>query len=161
MNEKTIAFRPSPRAGDIIASRRSEGCNISAWINGLIENESFGLGRGWQRYFHTIPLPDPGQTPIAQKPLSAVPVGQLNVRYYHEYLRTLHEEGLQLHRFVVDADHSLSVIGVNREEASVEFDKYYTRRSEAEPYVRTSKPLPLIYYDINRHVVYIAEYDQV
>lgn len=161
MNEKIITFRPSQSAARIIAERREEGSNISAWLNSLVERDGGGPDTKWQRYFHTIPLPAPGQTPITQKPSSAVPVGQLNVRYYHEYLRTLHEEGLQLHRFVVDADHSLSVIGVNREEASVEFDKYYTRRSEAEPYVRTSKPLPLIYYDINRHVVYIAEYDQV
>jgi hypothetical protein len=61
----------------------------------------------------------------------------------------------------VDADHSFSVISVNKEEASMEFNRYYARASEKDPYVRTFLPLPHILYDIPNRQVIIEEYEEV
>jgi hypothetical protein len=161
MANNIITFRTSTAAADIIERRRSEGSNISAWINGLIEHAGGDSKSSYRKTQRIVPMPDKIQEPVDTSRASIWPVGRLNLRLYNEFLNTLHREGLQLYRFPVDADHSFSVISVNKEEASMEFNRYYARASEKDPYVRTFLPLPHILYDIPNRQVIIEEYEEV
>jgi hypothetical protein len=161
--ERVITFRPTEEVAAIIQHKRDEGCNVSAWINQslmlLERKQTEALCRRSVRiipverasFYKSIPCWNPRDC--------ATPVGQLSIKPYKEYLDLLQSEGLQLHRFRIDADHTMSVISVNREEASMEFTRYFSRSSADEPYVRTSLPLPVIYYDRANHAVLIEQYE--
>lgn len=161
MADKVITFRPKASVAEIITRKRDEGCNISAYLNQLVENAEETPSR-YDVRFRLIPMPDGGDGNLSTRQREAFrPVGSLNVRLYNDYLKVLHEQGLQLYRFPIDTDHSVSIVSVNREEASMSLERYYTRRSPGEPYVRTSCPLPSIYFNAVERTVLIKEYEKV
>ena len=61
---------------------------------------------------------------------------------------------MDYYRFKIDEDNYISIIAVNREEASVEFSRYYMK-AENKEYVRTSVPLPVYRFDVKNKVVII------
>ena len=61
---------------------------------------------------------------------------------------------MDYYRFKIDEDNYISIIAVSREEASVEFSRYYMK-SENKEYVRTSVPLPVYRFDVKNKVVII------
>jgi hypothetical protein len=161
--EKAITFRPTEETAAILQRKKDEGCNISAWINqALMLTESKRVTNNYSTWLRIIPCSNwylNNPTDIAA--LGAIPVGRLNIKQYKEYLNILQNEGLELFRFRIDENLTMSIASINREEASLEFDKYFTRPSEKEPYVRTSLPLPAIYYDRTHKSVLIKYYEPI
>jgi hypothetical protein len=161
--ERVITFRPTEEVASILKRKKDEGCNISAWLNqtiALMEHER--AERDYSHYWRIIPSTHElfyheGIVMMA----SLAPVGQLNIKQYKEYLSVLKSEGLELFKFHIDENLTMSIVSANREEASVELSKYFTRASEKEPYVRTPLPLPMIYYDRTHKTVLIRYYEPI
>jgi hypothetical protein len=161
--EKAITFRPTEETAAILQRKKDEGCNISAWINQtLVLTESKRATDNYLTKLRIIPCDNwylYDSTGLAT--LGTIPVGHLGIKQYKEYLNILQSEGLELFRFRIDENLTMSIVSINREEASLEFDKYFTRPSEKEPYVRTSLPLPTIYYDRTHKSVLIKYYEPI
>lgn len=152
-----INLRPTPETAPIIEHHKSEGTNISRWINDLI----IGAGNhtnGTSRMIYTIPedginLYDSTKLTIDQMiSLNSVPFSRLSVARYKEANDIIRNAGMDYHHFKIDDDNNIAIIAVNREEAYLEFSRYYIK-SGNEEYVRTSVPLPVYRFDVKNKVV--------
>lgn len=164
-----ITFRPTPEASEVLDRIKAEGGNVSKYLNELLAPTTIA-GRSAYTYLYSYyPEPVKGSKWYTQEPqlmtsasavmLYTVPIGTLNARRYKEFQNVLSAEGMQYHYFRIDENHTLGIVAPNREEASIEFAKYYTYDPKTKTYDRTSRPLPQVRYDPSSHtvVVIIAE----
>lgn len=154
-----INFRPTPDVAQMIESQKAKGVNISRWINNLLigadkQADSLNL------QIYTIPedginLYDSTKLAIDQMiSLHSLPFSRLSISRYREANDIIKQASMDYYRFKIDEDNYISIIAVNREEASVEFSRYYMK-SENKEYVRTSVPLPVYRFDVKNKVVII------
>ena len=149
--DKIINFRPSSDAKNIIQRLKDEGTNISAFLNNLIVSNN---GKQGNQFTEILCYPEANAMSEMDARL-ATPVSNLNVRRYKEFLDVLASEGMRYHYFNIDADHSIGLIAVNREEASIQFAQYYTRDSATKEYARTLLPLPHVRYNTQLKTAYV------
>lgn len=157
-----VNFRPTAEAALIIARQKEEGTNVSRWINNLITGKGNEEKSG-SMSIYTLPengidLYDSRKMDTLQMvTLHSVPFSRLSIKRHKEARGVIESCGMEYHYFRVDADNYISIIAVNREEASMEFARYYAK-VEGE-YVRTSVPLPSYRFDVENKVVIIIASD--
>jgi hypothetical protein len=159
MAQKIITFRPSEDAGSIIESRREEGCNISSWLNSLIlESDKPSLSDFCQ--VTTVVGCGESSGLVGNIPLLMVtPIGNLSAKKYKESIKLLHDAGMDLFRFTIDAERSISIPSVTREQATIEFFRYF-RQGENGEYIRTDIPLFQMLYAPAVKRLYITTYER-
>lgn len=160
-----ITFRPSAEASEVLDRIKAEGGNVSKYLNELIAPSVVNGCAAYTYLYSYYPEPAKGsrwddvanphmKTPI---PIMAFtrPIGSLNARRYKEFSDILQEEGMGYHYFTIDDDHTLGIVAPNREEASIEFAKYYAYDPKTKTYDRTSRPLPQVRYDPGSRTVVV------
>lgn len=148
-----ITFRPTPEAQEILSQVKEEGTNVSRYINNLILTNGRGAA-DTQNTVHFTFIPEeneelyhsPKYTVPEMLMLYSRPLGQLSARAYSSFLEALKQNGLGYHYFQITADLTVGFVAVNREEASIQFARYYILDKETKEYIRTSLPLPLVRY---------------
>lgn len=158
-----ITFRPTPEVQEILSRAKEEGANVSKYINNLILSStegktshttlfSFYPEESRELYYN----PEETKIPLAQAVSTySVPIGTLSARRYRDFKIALYNCGMDLFHFKIDDDNGFNVIAVSREEATVEFGRYFIKDKETREYVRTMLPLPQIRYDINYNTVIV------
>lgn len=164
-------FRPTPEVQEILSRVKEEGTNVSKFINNVILSAASGEKTHYVTQFILYPgFPDNEEYPedyggmiLAQAvSLLSVPISFLSVRRYKEFKDVLKAFGLDQYYFKIDPDNSFCLISTSKEEASVEFGKYFMRDPETKEYVRTMLPLPQIRYDFkNRTVIIVRKEPQL
>lgn len=165
-----ITFRPTAEALEVLERIKAEGGNISKHINSLLSPSTPAERSAYTYLYSYYPEPDKDSKWNASSLMSAadaaitytVPIGSLNARRYKEFRDVLRAQGMEYHYFRIDDDHTLGIVAPCREEASIEFAKYYTYDPKTKTYDRTSRPLPQVRYDPTTRtaVVIIAEKNQ-
>lgn len=161
-----INFRATPEARQKLEQLKQEQGirNVSAFINGLIvdyQNRDDG---------HTLvrTIPDEAVTIYGNKAigllqsvkLSSKPFCDLNIRKHAEAKSVIEANGMGYYYFHIHDDLYMAIIACNQEEASIQFQRYYTYDREGNKYVRTSLPLPQYRYDAVDKNVIIIEYGE-
>ena len=167
-----ITFRPTPEAAEVLDRVKAEGGNVSKYLNDLLSPSSI-VGKSAYTYLYSYyPEPEIGSKWYTDSPslvsaasavmIYTVPIGSLNARRYKEFRDVLRAEGMEYHYFRIDDDRTLGIVAPCREEASIEFAKYYDYNPKTKTYERTSRPLPQVRYDPSSRtaVVIIAEKNQ-
>ena len=153
---EVITFRPTADAQEILARVKSEGGNISKFLNNLILSKGNGRNVSWLfSYFpedNNTKLQLMGRDSIL---MHTAPIGILSARRYKEFVGVLHREGMDYFYFRIDDDHTIGIVAANREEASIQFAQYYTYDRQTKEYDRTSIPLPQVRYHIASRTVVI------
>lgn len=164
-----ITFRPTPEASEVLDRIKAEGGNVSKYLNEVLAPSTAAGSPAYTYLYSFYPEPEKEsrwnlvENPHMTSPISVMaftrPIGSLNARRYKEFSDVLQEEGMEYHYFRIDENHTLGIVAPNREEASIEFAKYYTYDPKTKTYDRTSRPLPQVRYDPSSHtvVVIIAE----
>ena len=153
---EVITFRPTADAQEILARVKSEGGNISKFLNNLILSKGSGKNVSWLfSYF-----PEDNNTELQQMGrdnilMHTAPIGTLSARRYKEFVGVLHREEMDYFYFRIDDDHTIGIVAANREEASIQFAQYYTYDRQTKEYDRTSIPLPQVRYHIASRTVVI------
>lgn len=153
---EVITFRPTADAQEILARVKSEGGNISKFLNNLILSKGNGRNVSWLfSYFpedNNAKLQQMGRDNIL---MYTAPIGTLSARRYKEFVGVLKQEGMDYFYFRIDDDHTIGIVAANREEASIQFAQYYTYDRQTKEYDRTSIPLPQVRYHIASRTVVI------
>ena len=153
---EVITFRPTADAQEILARVKSEGGNISKFLNNLILSKGNGRNVSWLfSYFpedNNAKLQQMGRDNIL---MYTAPIGTLSARRYKEFVGVLKREGMDYFYFRIDDDHTIGIVAANREEASIQFAQYYTYDRQTKEYDRTSIPLPQVRYHIASRTVVI------
>lgn len=166
---EVITFRPTPETQDILAGVKAEGGNISKFINKQILSGQGGAERGFSQLFSFFPEENgdyfnPDSTGVSTRESVAmytVPIGALSARRYKEFIGVLKSEGMDYFYFRIDDDHTVGIVAVNRNEASIELAKYYNYDRKTKEYDRTSIPLPQVRYHLASHTVVIITCESV
>lgn len=159
-----ITFRPTPEASEVLNRIKAEGGNISKYLNELLSPSTPKDMKAYSYLYSYYPEPMKGSKWFSEERwmtasdaaiLYTVPIGTLNARRYKEFRDVLEHEGMQYHYFRIDDNHTFGIVAPNREEASIEFAKYYSYDNKAKTYDRTSLPLPQVRYDVSTHTVVV------
>lgn len=150
-----ITFRPTPEVQEILNKVKEEGSSVGKYINNSIVAASSGsAGEYFTRisFYHAQsedenPFPYGEDTDLQAIASSSVPVGQLPAKRYSEFKEALKGCGMEYFYFRLNPDHVVGIISTSREEASIEFSKYFIQDPETKEYARTMLPLPQIRYD--------------
>ena len=160
-----VTFRPTPEVQEILNRAKEEGTSVGKYINNSIVSASSGsLGSYTTRFCF---YPEEAETihfaqvntgmPLAQSVAAySVPVGQLSAKAYSDFKITLRNCGLEYFYFRLNADHVVGIVSTSREEASVEFAKYFILDPETKEYARTMLPLPQVRYDRRAHAAIVV-----
>lgn len=151
-----ITFRPTPEVQEILNKVKEEGSSVGKYINNSIVAASSGSAGEYSiriSFYHAQsedenPFLCGTETPDLQAiASSSVPVGQLPAKRYSEFKEALKGCGMEYFYFRLNPDHVVGIISTSREEASIEFSKYFIQDPETKEYARTMLPLPQIRYD--------------
>jgi hypothetical protein len=150
-----ITFRPTPEVQEILSKVKEEGSSVGKYINNSIVAASSGSAGEYSTrisFYHAqsedeTPFPYGADTDLQAIASSSVPVGQLPAKRYSEFKEALKGCGMEYFYFRLNPDHVVGIISTSREEASIEFSKYFIQDPETKEYARTMLPLPQIRYD--------------
>lgn len=151
-----ITFRPTPEVQEILNKVKEEGSSVGKYINNSIVLASSGSAGSYTTRF--LFYPEDSEVihfsqvntgmPLSQSVAAySVPVGQLSAKAYSDFKITLMNCGMEYFYFRLNADHVVGIISTSREEASIEFSKYFIQDPESKEYARTMLPLPQVRYD--------------
>lgn len=162
-----ITFRPTPEVQEILSKVKEEGSSVGKYINNSIVAASSGSAGEYSTrisFYHAQsedenPFSYGADTDLQAIASSSVPVGQLPAKRYSEFKEALKGCGMEYFYFRLNPDHVVGIISTSREEASIEFSKYFIQDPETKEYVRTMLPLPQIRYDsrLNAAIVITKE----
>lgn len=167
MAKEIISFRITPEAAACLDKLKETLKQTSTEIlNSLItSNRNENTNSKQIQVFRTIPedsLDDYLSSkldPMTKAKMSSVPFCSMSIKRHAEAKCILEKEGFHYFYFPVEKELYMSIIAVNKEEASMQFQKFYTYDKEAKSYVRTSCPLPQYRYDIKHKNIIIFEYE--
>ena len=167
MKEKIINFRPTPQALAVIEQMKRENkeLNVSQYINSVIVASGSVRIADYTELLRFIPEENAelylskikGSGKIAQ--LHSIPISQLSMRRYAEAMQTVKDNGYEYFHFRINENETFAVIAVSREEAGIEFSRYFIRDESTGYYLRTSVPLPIMRYDVANKTVIIFNYE--
>lgn len=153
-----VTFRITPQAAEKIDRLKAEKkiASTSEYINQLICCE-VQTPCDMESRIRFIPCPEkPDKSLLA----TGIPLCELSLVKYSEAMKVIENSGMGYFTFTVDNDIRMTIIACNKDEASMQFIKYWVYSEEQKRYLRTGKPLPRYLYNTKAKTVIIVEYGE-
>lgn len=161
MPKEIISFRISEDAFNKIERLKKEKkiSSTAEYLNGLIMNDTSPASNDNKILIRVIPEESINDYSVDMRSIKrySMPFCNLNIRRHAEARKIIEQNGLAYFYFPITNDMSMAIIAANREEASIQFQRYYIIDNKTGQYERTSVPLPQYRYDISKKNVIILE----
>lgn len=165
MAKEIVSFRITPEASARLEKLKEQLKQTSTEVlNAIIMSNGVDNSNNEKPRLRTIPedaLKDYFREPdiLDYIKTHSLPFCGISIKRHAEARKIIQNEGMDYFYFSVDDDMSMAIIAANKEEASMQFQKYYSYDKEAGRYVRTSHLLPQYRYDPSNTTVIILEYE--
>lgn len=167
MAKEIISFRISEDAFNKIEQLKKEKkiSSTAEYLNGLIMQDT-GPTSNLKKEVRVIP--EQGINCyigfdfdiVTKIKISSTLFCNMSIKRHAEARKIIEQNGLGYFYFPVAKDMSMAIIAANKEEASIQFQRYYTMDKETGEYERTSVSLPQYRYDpINKNVIIFEGYE--
>ena len=169
MAKEIISFRISEDAFNKIKQLKKEKkiSSTAEYLNGLIIQDAGSISSIKNKKEIRV-IPEEGincyidfNYGVEEKiKISSMLFCNMSIERHAEARKIIEENGLEYFYFPVAKDMSMAIIAANKEEASIQFQRYYTMDKDTGQYERTSVSLPQYRYDpINKNVIIFEGYE--
>lgn len=169
MAKEIISFRISEDAFNKIEQLKKEKriSSTAEYLNGLIMQDT-GPASSIKNKKEVRVIPEQGINCyigfdfdiVTKIKISSTLFCNMSIKRHAEARKIIEQNGLGYFYFPVAKDMSMAIIAANKEEASIQFQRYYTMDKETDEYERTSVSLPQYRYDpINKNVIIFEGYE--
>lgn len=163
-----INFRITPEAKEKLQAIKNlkKTTNVSSIINGLLIDYKENTSSHNHVSIRTIPevnleIYTSDKIDIEQSVrLYSRSFSELSIKRHAEIKSILEKNGMGYFYFPINEELYVAIIACNKEEASIQFQKYYIYDKEEKRYIRTLLPLPQYRYDPTDKNIIIIEYGE-